>query len=325
MSPSVREVSFDDAEEEWAALLPRCATDTVFVTPWWQRTWWRCFGADYDLRLLAVDDGGARLGLAPLVHRDGVLAFLGDTDLFDYHDFIVPRGNEEPFYEAVLDYLAESGAAALDLKSVPQDSPTLALLPAAAERRGFSLELEREDVAPIAELPATWEEFVTGLGKKYRHELRRKLRRLDAAGEHTLYMCDTDRDLPACLEMFFPLHRASSPEKAAFWNPGRERFFVDVLTEAASRKVLRLAVLELNGERLAACINIDYGSSYLLYNSGYDPAYARLSVGLLNKALTIKWAIASGKRVFDFLRGDERYKYELGAVDRWIYRLTIRR
>ena len=254
-----------------------------------------------------------------------MLAFLGDTDLFDYHDFIVPRGNEEPFYDAVLDYLAESGAAALDLKSVPQDSPTLALLPAAAERHGFSLELEREDVAPIAELPATWEEFVAGLGKKYRHELRRKLRRLDAAGEHTLYMCDTDRDLPACLEMFFPLHRASSPEKAAFWNPGRERFFVDVLTEAASRNVLRLAVLELNGERLAACINIDYGSSYLLYNSGYDPAYARLSVGLLNKALTIKWAIASGKRAFDFLRGDERYKYELGAVDRWIYRLTIRR
>ena len=73
------------------------------------------------------------------------------------------------------------------------------------------------------------------------------------------------------------------------------------------------------------CVNFDYGSSYLLYNSGYDPAYARMSVGLLNKALTIQWAIASGKRVFDFLRGDERYKYELGAVDRWIYRLTVRR
>ncbi len=325
MPPTVRAVSFDDAEKEWAALLPRCATDTVFVTPWWQRAWWRCFGADYDLRLLAVGDDGARLGLAPLTHRDGVLAFLGDTDLFDYHDFIVPRGNEEPFYDAVLDYLDESGVASLDLKSVPQDSPTLELLPAAAERRGFSVELEREDVAPYAELPATWDEYVAGLGKKYRHELRRKLRRLDAAADHTLYMWDTDRDLSGCLEPFFRLHRASSPEKAAFWNPARERFFVDVLTEAAARKVLRLAVLEVAGERPAMCVNIDYGSSYLLYNSGYDPAYSRLSVGLLNKALTIKWAIASGKRVFDFLRGDERYKYELGAVDRWIYRLTIRR
>lgn len=325
MSPSVRAVSFDDAEEEWTTLLPRCATDTVFVTPWWQRTWWRRFGADYDLRLLAVEDGGAVLGFAPLVHRDGVLAFLGDTDLFDYHDFIVPRGNEPTFYDAVLDHLVDSGAASLDLKSVPQDSPTLELLPAAAERRGFAVELEREEVAPVAELPGTWDEFVAGLGKKYRHELRRKLRRLDAAGDHALYMCGAENDLSACLEEFFPLHRASSPEKDAFWNPAREKFFVDVLTEAAARDVLRLAVLELNGERPAMCVNFDYGSSYLLYNSGYDPAYARLSVGLLNKALTIKWAIASGKRVFDFLRGDERYKYELGAVDRWIYRLTIRR
>ena len=324
MPPTVRAVSFDDAEKEWAALLPRCATDTVFVTPWWQRTWWRCFGADYDLRLLVVEDGGATLGFAPLVQQDGALAFLGDTDLFDYHDFIVPRGAEQPFYDAVLDYLAGSGAASLDLKSVPQDSPTLALLPAAAERRGFAVELEREDVAPVAELPATWDEFVAGLGKKYRHELRRKLRRLDAAGGHALRMCAPD-DLRACLDEFFPLHRASSPEKAAFWNPAREKFFVDVLAEAAARDVLRLAVLELNGERPAMCVNFDYGSSCLLYNSGYDPAFARLSVGLLNKALTIKWAIASGKRVFDFLRGDERYKYELGAVDRWVYRLTVRR
>ncbi len=325
MPASVRAVSFDEAEEQWTALLSRCATDTVFLTPWWQRTWWRCFGDDYDLRLLAVEDGGHTLGLAPLVERDGLLSFLGDTDLFDYHDFIVPRGDEDRFHEAVLDHFADSGGASLDLKSIPEHSPALELLPAAAERRGLSVELEREEVAPVAELPATWDEFVAGLGKKYRHELRRKLRRLEAAGDHKLYMCDNDRDLSSCLAEFFPLHRSSSPEKAAFWNPKREEFFVDVLTEAAARDVLRLAVLELNGERPAMCVSFDYGSSYLLYNSGYDPAYARLSVGLLNKALTIKRAIASGKRVFDFLRGDERYKYELGAVDRWIYRLTVRR
>lgn len=325
MSASVQAVSFKDAEAEWEAALPRCATDTVFVTPWWQKVWWHCFGTDYELRLLAVSDGDTALGLAPLVLRAGLLSFLGDTDLFDYHDFVVPRGNEEPFYEAVLDYLARSDAVALDLKSLPQDSPAVELLPAVAERRGFSVALEREDVAPVAELPDTWDEYVAGLGKKNRHELRRKFRRLDAAGQHTQYVCDTGRELGRCLEDFFRLHRASDPEKAAFWNPIRERFFVDVLTEAAARDTLRLAVLELDGERLATCISIDYGSAYLLYNSGYDPTYSRLSVGLLNKALAIKGAIASGRRTFDFLRGDERYKYDLGALDRWVYRLSIRR
>jgi CelD/BcsL family acetyltransferase involved in cellulose biosynthesis len=220
VAPSIRARRFEDVEAEWEAMLPRCATDTVFVTPWWQKAWWRCFGAEYDLRLLSVADGDAVLGLAPMVLREGVLSFLGDTDLFDYHDFVVPRGNEQPFYEAVLDYLAQSQATALDLKSVPQDSPTVELLPAIAERNGYSVQVDKEDVAPVADLPETWDEYVAGLGKKSRHELRRKLRRLEAAGDYRQYLCDAGRELSRCLDDFFRLHRASDPEKAAFWNPG---------------------------------------------------------------------------------------------------------
>ena len=219
MPTSVRAVSFDDAEAAWTALLPRCATDTVFLTPWWQRAWWRRFGTDYDLRLLAVEAGDDVLGFAPLVKRGGVISFLGDTDLFDYHDFIVPRGNEGPFHDAVLDHFAESAAASLDLKSIPEHSPTLELMPAAAERRGLSVELEREEVAPVAELPATWDEFVAGLGKKYRHELRRKLRRLEAAGDHRLYMCDNDRDLSACLRELLPAAQGQLARKERVLEP----------------------------------------------------------------------------------------------------------
>ena len=63
----------------------------------------------------------------------------------------------------------------------------------------------------------------------------------------------------------------------------------------------------------------------MLYNSGYDPRYSRLSVGLVSKALAIKEAIEAGKRSFNFLRGTERYKYHLGAKDFAVYQLTVRR
>jgi CelD/BcsL family acetyltransferase involved in cellulose biosynthesis len=72
-------------------------------------------------------------------------------------------------------------------------------------------------------------------------------------------------------------------------------------------------------------MNFDYEGSYLLYNSGYDPGYSHLSVGLLNKALSIKDAVERGRESFEFLRGTERYKYDLGAQDRAIYRLTVHR
>ena len=105
----------------------------------------------------------------------------------------------------------------------------------------------------------------------------------------------------------------------------RERFFVDAAVELASRGQLKLSFLALDGVQVASCMSFDYGDSYLLYNSGYDPAFSHLSVGILNKALSIKEAIGAGKHFFDFLRGTERYKYNLGAEDRAVYRLTVRR
>ena len=89
--------------------------------------------------------------------------------------------------------------------------------------------------------------------------------------------------------------------------------------------MLRLSFLELGGVRVAACASFDYRDEYLLYNSGYDPAYSHLSVGFVGKALSIKDAIGRGRKSFDFLRGSERYKYHLGGTDRLIYRLVVRR
>ena len=124
---------------------------------------------------------------------------------------------------------------------------------------------------------------------------------------------------------FFRLHRASSAEKHAFMTPERERFFLDIAIELASQGRFKLYFLEVDGIRAASCICFDYGDSYLLYNSGYEPSYASLSVGLINKALCIQDAIEKGKRSFEFLRGRERYKYNLGGKDRAIYKMVVRR
>ena len=325
MPPVVRSGQFDSLQAEWEEILPSCSTDTIFVTPWWQRTWWRHFGGDSDLRILALGDNGVRLGVAPLMLRDGVASFLGGSDLFDYHDFLVPKGNEAAFYEALLDYLEPVDWHTIDLSSLSEGSPTLTFLPSAAEEKGYTFSVSKEDVAPILTLPSTWDEYQSGLAGKDRHELRRKLRRLAKAGVIRQSICENQETLRECMKDFFRLHRASSPDKAEFMTPQREAFFVDVASQLGERGQLKLAFLELDGVRVASCISFDYLNSYLLYNSGYDPNYSDLSVGLLNKALAVKDAIHAGKRHFDFLRGAERYKYELGATDRDVYQLIIRR
>jgi CelD/BcsL family acetyltransferase involved in cellulose biosynthesis len=314
------------AKTEWARLLDLSAADTVFLTPEWQRVWWDHFGSNYNLAILSLRDEDGPLGLAPLVVQGGTAGFLGTTDLFDYHDFVVPEGRERSFYAALISYVEhDTDWGVLDLESLRAGSPALELLPELAEARGFAVEITQEDVAPLLALPDTWDEYLAGLPKKARHELRRKARKLDAAGEVSHTMCSDPQCVRECLPDFFRLHRESGPDKAEFMTPARERFFTQMAIEFAVSDRFRMALLELDGKRVAACISFDYLDSYLLYNSGYDPEYSNLSIGILNKAFAIREAIGAGKRHFDFLRGAERYKYDLGAVDRTIHRLVIRR
>ena len=115
------------------------------------------------------------------------------------------------------------------------------------------------------------------------------------------------------------------PEKDEFLIPEREEFFLDLARELAPRGMFKLYFLEVDDKKVASCICFDYDDAYLLYNSGYDPEYSSLSVGLLNKTLTLKEAIDEGKHTFDFLRGTERYKYDLGGKNQLVRQLIIRR
>lgn len=305
----------------WDALLARKAGASVFLTPQWQAVWWRHFGPPSALRLLAVGPQDAPLGLAPLRADGEHWRFLGSTDLFDYHDFIDAAPG---FHEALVECLDAHPWATLELESLREDSPALTRLPALLEAKGWRVQIEDEDVVPGVALPPTWDEFLAELRKKDRHELRRKLRRLEAAGEHRIAVSTTET-LAADLERFTGLMAESREEKRDFLVPERQAFLADALTAMQEAGTLRLLTLELDGEAVAAVICFDFGGTRYLYNSGYRLALGHLSVGLMLKALAIRDAIEQGLGYFDFLRGDEPYKYHLGAQDVHLRRLLVHR
>ena len=326
MPTSVRQESFDSIWERWEEILPLSATNTVFVTPWWHKTWWDNFGEGGDTLILSVSDDDQLIGIAPLMAgENGALTFLGDKDLYDYLDFIVPRDSLDKFYPAMVDHLSTLDWTTLDLPSLPCGSPTLERLPELARAKGWEVLVEEEETTPKAELPGSWDEFLAGLRKKDRHELRRKLRRLDRESENRQYAAANGDSLDGSMREFFTLLRASREDKNEFMTPDRERFFLDMAHELASRDQFRLYFLEVDGEKVAACICFDYGGDFLLYNSGYEPGYSRFSVGLINKALSIRTAIEENRKVFNFLKGNERYKYNLGGRDEAVFHMSVTR
>ena len=273
---------------------------------------------------LAGPDGGVD-AIASLSRSDGSIGFVGSPDTFDYNDFLVRPGFEETFYPSLLDILDGWQWRDLRFDSLIEHSPTLAHLPDLARERGYTVEVEYEDVTSGVQLPSCWEEYLAGLTKKDRHELRRKLRRLDTQTEWRWYLLTTPTDVMEHFDTFLSLMRGSSPDKESFMTPERDRFFRALVLRMAELDFLRLFFMEMDGKTVASSLCFDYGGVRLLYNSGYDPSLSYYSVGLLLHAMCVKDAIDQGLDYFDFLRGPEPYKAHLGGRQKSLYRMVVKR
>jgi len=283
------------------------------------------FQAARDLLLLSVRDGDALIGVAPLLRDDGRLSFVGHYSICDYMDFIVAPGRGGDVFPALLEALLQEEWSDVELRGLRESSATLAELPKAADSAGLALEREVEAVAPRVPLPADWEAYLASLSKKDRHELRRKLRNLEAAGDVDVRLYRSPEDVKTRLPLLLRFMVESRTDKAAFMSEQMGRFFHRMALALAAEGLVRLCELELDGKPIASVLCLDQRGQLFLYNSGYDPEYASLAVGIVSKALVLRDAIEAGRRYVDFLRGAERYKYDLGARDQTIYCCVLRR
>ena len=253
-----------------------------------------------------------------------MLSFIGSSDVCDYMDFVVRQGREDFVFPQFLNRLESLEWNTITLESLLPNSLALDYFVPLARQRGYQVQIDQVDVSPQLFLPSSWDEYLALLKTKDRHELKRKLRRLEqtAASSYTI----TERELlPREMESFFELFKASDFEKAHFMTDQRREFFETMVSSLAEKGYVRLSFLEVGKVRTASCLCFDYNNDVYLYNSAYDPTYASLSVSLLLKAFCIRDAINDGKKRFDFLRGSEPYKYDLGGQDVPIYRCVISR
>ncbi len=221
---------------------------------------------------------------------------------------------------------------AVDLRRLRTGDPAADALAAAFGARemaqGWTLNVEPEEVCPVATLPVggTLDDHLATLGKKERHEIRRKVRRAEAVGEVRL---DDSTEPLADLPAFIDLHQKR-------W--GADGLFPDTEGGAHSRTFFRrlfelfpaggplsLAFLTVGGRRIAAGVSFQTADSLLYYNAGVDPEARDLSPGVLMVERYVRRALERGLARMDFLRGDEAYKYEWGAIDEPIRRLLVRR
>ena len=270
------------------------------------------------------------------VPPEATAIFFGASYHADYATILADRADLPAVADAIAGYLATDRLGApwdvVDLRRLRCGDPTAEALAAAVGARemaeGWTLNLEREDVCPVVTLPADTDldGYLATLGKKERHEIRRKVRRAEAAGVIRL---DDSADPIGDLEAFIDLHQKRWGAAGLFpptIGGDQSRTFIRRLFELfGSDGPLRLAFLTVGGRRIAAGVHFETPDGYLYYNAGVDPDARELSPGVVMVHAYVERALAAGKRRLDFLRGDEPYKYEWGAVDEPIQRLLVRR
>lgn len=284
-----------------------------FVLPPWLSAWWPIVDGDWSPYILSVYHQGQLAGIAPLMRKGHEARLIGDADVCDHLDVVVAPQHAHAFGRGLLDHLNRDGVRKLVLSPIRQDSSVMTHLIPMAEEWGARVSCDRLAQLFTMSLPDSWGAYLQSLSGKERHEIRRKLRKLDRAGHVTLRCIGHAAKISAAMETFLTLFKANRTDKAAFMTDTMMAFFLRLAANLAASDLLKLYFLDLDDRPVAATLCIDDRSTVYLYNNGYDAAYQSLSIGLLSKVLTIKASIGDGRQTYDFLKGSEAYKRRLGG------------
>ena len=335
MNPLVKinciELTWNESKEkvtEWENLLIESDFPHPFASFTFYNSWVETFVDDLtQIKMLFFYNENNLVGLAPIFvdHDKKSVSILGDKDLFDYRDIIYISECAEEIYIEFLSYLKLQPwfqGYTIFMQSIPESSELFNLVNTDKLNNFADVEIKEEDVTPIYDVNGVWDDYLLALKKKQRHEIRRKLRKFESQDFQFKLIRNNDV-LSEFLSDFYELFINSREDKKEFLTDERKTFFNKMLFAFAEKNELKILSYYDGNILISACIVIEYANIYFLYNSAYSLDYNSYSVGLVSKIIALKQSIENNNHAFNFLRGNERYKYELGGEDIKLHEIKL--
>jgi CelD/BcsL family acetyltransferase involved in cellulose biosynthesis len=296
--------SLGDLADSWREIAESSPRATPFQTPEWQLTWWRHFGRGKSLRHLAFYEGRDLIGAYPLCVSRGPWRTLraAGHGASDYLHPLARASHEKEVADAVSEWIGSvKGVDLVDLHQVREDQALIRTMTAHAE-----IEQAR---CLLLDLPSTYADYLTGLSKSLRYDVKRLDRELFTSGRAKIVTVGP-HNLEEGMRWLFETHKKRWRKRGL---PGAflgrlQAFHRDWAAAASQRGYLRLSALTVDNEPVGAIYAMALGDAFYFYQAGFDPAKSSISPGSLLVAHTVRQAIEEGKTRFDFLRGDEPYK-----------------
>lgn len=325
-----------DTKAEWNALVASSRNPNVFLSHEFLTSAWESSGRDATLHILSVFDGDTLVGIAPLKRVRRTVLGLPTTMIRaiggeepEGNLFII-LGDEGVFFSALADHLARRGDlwSKVHLDLLDRDHPAIPILSKAADSGASLVEVSDRHIHPFLRTDDGWEAYLSRLDRKFAHNLRGKIRKLDEAGEMKVVRLPPSGDTDRFLDIFVELENRG-------WKTGARSGIgscgnlIDLY-----RRMLRgfsvngwadLTLLTLNDRAVAGGIGVVFGDRYSYLQTAYDASANRLSPGIVLMAANIHRAFRAGVNIVD-LGGDYvDYKRHFTNDERRSCDLTIRK
>jgi CelD/BcsL family acetyltransferase involved in cellulose biosynthesis len=321
---------------EWKALFD-VTNASPFLSWEWISAWHKWLGQGKRPRLFCAREGGALVGLLALGEEELRLkgtparirriSFLGDQlGGSDYLDVLALPGYEQVCANVLFGHIAEHvDFDILELDGLPCDSRSAPWL---AWRFGsdakFNYQLEPRYVCPQVRLDKPWEELLRSFSRaSYLSRSLRRLRKLPGFDHRVV--ADPDHAAEA-FERFLALHESSWASRGGSSATGQQSlkdFHRDVVARLALAGRLRFEEIWIGGACRASLYGISGGDRYCYYLAGYDPAWAKYSLGGAVIGLSIAGAVERGVKFYDMLRGAEPYKFDWANEARATFAIRV--
>lgn len=318
---------FEGLRDEWTDILEKSAANSIYLTNEWLHTWWQVYGGGSELFILTVRDDESLVGIAPLMIRRYSLLpssafsirqmeFLGVGEVCSDHlDFIIKKGVEEDFFNAVFDFIIKSRDKwdFIKLTDIDKDSDSICYLEELSA--DHSLLHKNEDMieCPYIMLPGTVEEYRKSFRKKTQKKIRKYERRLRREFDLKLERIDSSDSLDDHLDELIRISRERWNKKGmggSFSSQRLIRFSKKISRIFVEKGWLDLCFINLNGKKVAYFYSFRYNGRSYAYQTSFDPTsvHPRYSVGTVIVNYCIEHAIEEGYRELDWGRGADRYK-----------------
>lgn len=310
--------------EEWRELFQRIGCTNVFLSWEWMATWWRHWGAGHQLLVVTARNGAGRLiAVAPFYIRRSrlgtlgsrALRFLADTHVTSsYDDLLVEQEYQVWAIHALVGVVKHHRSEwdYIELRDANPECPRLNQMLKAFKSLGMTEFIQRTYVTTCAVLPGSFDAFLGSHSGKTRRWLRHVRHTLDQHGVQ-LVALQHRADIQEKFGELIRLHRLRFHhigEHSAFLPATVQAFHTDLLMRMTGQGWARMFLLQgQDGVAIAALYGFSAGKTFVGYQTGWDPTWARLSPGRAMIFSAVEEAIREGHNKYDF-KGEAPYKQQ---------------